>query len=42
MSFPARDKAISNFATNDNCNILLAPLRCGGRKSSLNTPPIHY
>ncbi|KAF2032710.1 hypothetical protein EK21DRAFT_98852 [Setomelanomma holmii] len=30
MSFTARDKAISNFATNDRCNILLASLRCGG------------
>jgi SNF2 family DNA or RNA helicase len=30
MSFSARDKAISTFANNPNCNILLASLRCGG------------
>ncbi|KAH7088900.1 SNF2 family N-terminal domain-containing protein [Paraphoma chrysanthemicola] len=30
MSFAARDKAISNFATNEKCNILLASLRSGG------------
>lgn len=37
MSLPARDKAISNFADNGNVNILLASLRCGGRKSSPST-----
>ncbi|KAH7395154.1 SNF2 family N-terminal domain-containing protein [Phaeosphaeria sp. MPI-PUGE-AT-0046c] len=30
MSFNARDKAISTFADDPDCNILLASLRCGG------------
>jgi hypothetical protein len=39
MSFSARDKAISTFANNANCNILLASLRCGGCKYILFPPP---
>jgi hypothetical protein len=33
MSLPARDKAITTFANNPDINIMLASLRCGGRKS---------
>jgi SNF2 family DNA or RNA helicase len=41
MSFSARDKAISNFASNDQCNILLASLRCGGCKLSMEHRVLH-
>ena len=33
MSLGARDKAISTFAENPDCKIMLASLRCGGCKS---------
>lgn len=32
MSLSARDKAISSFAENPECQIMLASLRCGGCK----------
>lgn len=37
MSQEARDKAIQRFADNGNVRVMLASLRCGGRKSFLHS-----
>jgi hypothetical protein len=42
MSLPAREKAISTFADSSEVNILVASLRCGGRKFLISTGPKSY
>jgi len=42
MSLGARDKAISTFAENPDCQIMIASLRCGGRKYIKYNPQLTF